>query len=220
MGASSSFELRGWKRRPMFARMYPRMAASGDSIGFAAIREWAMSRARGSGIEIGCGDGRNFEYLPDGVTLTAIEPDPKLASAARTRGRSRAVTVIEGIGEEITVPSESVEFVITTLTLCTVGDLRATLSEVQRVLRPGGSLIAVEHIASSASVYAVWQRLADLVWPHVSGGCHTTRDILEAIEDAGFDNTELVLFDFPSRRSLSPARPMFKGVFKKAAPEE
>lgn len=191
------------------------MAASGDSIGFADVREWAMSRTVGTGVEIGCGDGRNFDHLPTGVGLLAMEPEPALASAAKRRSSHRDIHVIEGVGERIYTPSRSKDFVVTTLTLCTVGDLAATLREAHRVLKPGGVLIAVEHILSSSPMFAAWQRIADLFWPHLSGGCRPTRDIVREIDAAGFTKSELVLFDFPSSRSLTPARPMFKGVFEK-----
>lgn len=202
----------------MFAKMYPKMAASGDSIGFAEVREWAMSRVVGTGVEIGCGDGRNFEHLPVGSRLVAIEPEPALAAAATRRAAGRDIDVIEGVGEYIGATPQSMDFVVTTLTLCSVGDLDATLAQAHRLLKPNGLLIVVEHILSSSPAFAAWQRIADLLWPHLSGGCRPTRDIIRAINRAGFTKSELIKFDFPSSKSLSPARPMFKGAFEKTDP--
>ncbi|GHD26440.1 class I SAM-dependent methyltransferase [Nocardiopsis kunsanensis] len=195
------------------------MAASGDTIGFAEIREWALSRTRGTGVEIGCGDGRNFEYIPEGVALTAIEPDKGLAAAARERARGLDVTVVRGVAARIDMPTADVDFVVSTLTLCTVSSLESSLYEIHRVLKDGGLLVVVEHNVANSPSFAAWQRVADSLWPHLSGGCRTNRDIVSAITEAGFDAVEFDWFDFPSKRSLSPARTMFKGVFEKAAPE-
>ncbi|MGJ0629755.1 class I SAM-dependent methyltransferase [Xenorhabdus bovienii] len=216
MDKNSSYDTtKKWKGSPIFARLYPKMAASGDNIGFATVREWAMSKTIGTGIEIGCGDGRNFDYLPDDVEILGIEPEEQLATAAKVRATGKPIRVVQGFAERTNLPSSSVDFVVSTLTLCSVSSIEQTLAEVSRLLKPGGKLISVEHCLAPGRLFPTWQRVADVVWPHLFGGCHTTRDIVPAIELAGFERVELEWFNFPSDRSLSPARWMFKGVFVK-----
>jgi hypothetical protein len=55
------------------------------------------------------------------------------------------------------------------------------------MLRPGGELRYLEHVASSGA-RARLQRLADAtVWPRLLGNCHTHRDTERSIVDAGFE---------------------------------
>lgn len=119
-----------------------------------------MSRAHGKGIEIGCGDDRNLEYLGDGVSLAAIEPDGDFAAAARHRAHGLDVSVIRGIAERIDVPSNRGDFVVSTLTACTVGSLDAAFREAHRVLKVGGILSAVEHNLADTRAFAARQRTA------------------------------------------------------------
>jgi len=191
------------------------MAESGDKIGFSDIRKWAMSRAHGTGVEIGCGDGRNFEHLAEGVSLVGIEPEPQLAALARLRAAGKPIQIVQGIAENTGLKDESADFVVSTLTLCSVASLGQTLAETWRLLKPGGSFISVEHCLAPKGAFSTWQHVADLAWPHLFGGCHTAREIVPAIDAAGFQRLELEWFSFPSDRSVSPASWMFKAQFLK-----
>jgi len=89
-----------------------------------------------------------------------------------------------------------------------LGKVRAaTHVEVRRVLHRATPLRFYEHVRSEKPAAARFQRAADLVWPHVSGGCHRSRDSLGAIERSGFTVTSLRLFSFlgaPHGTATSP----------------
>ena len=57
--------------------------------------------------------------------------------------------------ERLPFPDASVDVVIATLVLCTVGDPDAVLAEVHRVLRPGGTFRFVEHVAAMKHLAAM-----------------------------------------------------------------
>jgi hypothetical protein len=70
--------------------------------------------------------------------------------------------------------------------LCSVADLGQALAQIKSVLKVGGELSYLEHVASSGWPGRL-QRLADAtVWPRLSGNCHTHRDTEHAILEAGF----------------------------------
>jgi ubiquinone/menaquinone biosynthesis C-methylase UbiE len=86
--------------------------------------------------------------------------------------------------------------------LCTVPDQNAALTEIGRVLRPGGRLCFLEHVcADSTGLARAQQALDATVWPHLFGGCHLSRDTAAAIERAGFTITRLDTFLFPGART-------------------
>jgi hypothetical protein len=70
---------------------------------------------------------------------------------------------------------------------------------------PEGELRFFEHVRADTVGLARVQRLADLVWPALVGGCHTSRDTLAAITTAGFEVTSLQRFRSP--RVGFPNRP-------------
>ncbi len=63
-------------------------------------------------------------------------------------------TVVRSQGEALPMASESVDCVFFSLALCSVSNQREVLNEAVRVLRPGGVLTFLEHVASES----VWTR--------------------------------------------------------------
>lgn len=156
----------------------------------APYRRRVVAGLTGHVVEVGFGSGRNLPLLPSSVTrVSAVEPNDWAwqAAAERIDGFSGAVDRIGLDGAQIALTDGSVDAALSTWSLCTVGDLPATLREIRRVLRPGGRLHFVEHELSPQPVAARLQRFLQPAWGRVAGGCHMDRRIVEAIGAAGFD---------------------------------
>ena len=100
-------------------------------------------------LEVGVGTGPSMGLLAEaGVRrVHGIEPNLAMHGSARRHAEEAGLEVrLEpGRAEALPVADGSVEVVLATMLLCSVGDGRAALREVLRVLKPGGRLVFVEH---------------------------------------------------------------------------
>ena len=152
-------------------------------------------------VEIGAGTGANFEHLPEGTTVHAVEPSRRMHERliARADQTSIHLDLQAGGAERIDLPDGSVEEVICSLVLCTVDDVDAVLAEVGRVLAPGGRFRFVEHVAARG--FRGWvQRRIHGPWGWLFEGCDPHRHTAEAVREAGF--SEVTVEERKLRRSL------------------
>jgi ubiquinone/menaquinone biosynthesis C-methylase UbiE len=151
-------------------------------------RERVISAAEGRVLEIGIGSGRNLPFYRSPVTeLLALEPSRQLTAIARNAPHPGApVNFIEASAEAIPLDDRSVDTVVTTWTLCSIPDAAMALTEMRRVLRPGGKLLFVEHGMAPDRNVRRWQDWLTPAWKRISGGCHLNRPISAMIEGAGF----------------------------------
>ncbi len=148
----------------------------------AAYRGRVVPAAEGRVLEIGIGSGLNLPFYSQNVQhVIGIDPSPKLLSMAR-----RVVEFVHGSAEKIPLESASVDTVVTTWTLCSITDAPRALEEMNRVLKPGGRLLFVEHGRAPDQNVVWWQDWLTPVWKRIGGGCHLNRSIATLIEGAGF----------------------------------
>jgi ubiquinone/menaquinone biosynthesis C-methylase UbiE len=192
-------------RHPVFARLYPRMAAAMDEGGLVEHRRGLLADLVGEVVEIGAGHGVNFPHYPSTVTrVLAVEPEPRLRATAHTAAAQAPVRieVTDGVADHLPVIDHSVDTVVFCMVLCSVPDPAAALREAMRVLRPGGQLRVLEHVRADRPGMVRVQRLMDAtIWPALAGGCHTGRDTAADIERAGFTIDRLDRFLFPHTRT-------------------
>jgi ubiquinone/menaquinone biosynthesis C-methylase UbiE len=158
------------------------------------VRARVCAGLTGTVLEIGFGTGLNVRYYPSEVTtVMAVEPSLVCMRLAEPRISSSATPVeLAGLtGERLDLPSEEVDAVLSTWTLCTIPDLPAALGELRRVLKPGGTFHFVEHGHAPDATTARWQDRLDPLNQRLAGGCHLTRRISESIEHAGFEMEHL-----------------------------
>ncbi len=158
-------------------------------------RSHIVPLAKGDVFELGCGGGINMPFY-DGAAVTSFAGcDPSIALLDDTRRmaaeQGMAADIREGVGEDIPFASASFDTVVTTFTLCSVAEPARVLSEIRRILRPGGTALFLEHGRAPDANVLAWQRRIEPIWKHIGGGCHLTRPIADAYEAAGFATTRM-----------------------------
>jgi ubiquinone/menaquinone biosynthesis C-methylase UbiE len=174
--------------RAIYDRGGVRLTASDGSWLLRGSREWLGSRARGETLEIGIGGGATMPHYPSDIRLTGVDVSPVMLAAARQRAVTlgRPVELRLGDASHLAFEDASFDTVVFCLVLCTVPDDRLAIEEAARVLRPGGRLLAVEHVRSPNRLV----RWAERLWEPVSmrqAGDHLTRDPVDHLEASGFE---------------------------------
>jgi ubiquinone/menaquinone biosynthesis C-methylase UbiE len=177
-------------RHPIFARFYDRLSRLMErEVG--QHRQELLADLTGRVVEIGAGNGMNFQHYPPTVEeVVALEPEAYLRDKAEeaARGAPVKVSVRDGAADPLPLEDDSFDAAIASLVLCTVPEPAKALAELRRVLKPGGELRFLEHVRSERPRKARLQERLDRsgIWPRVGGGCHCARNTVAAIEAAGF----------------------------------
>lgn len=202
------------RRHTVFARLYPRLSQAIEPQ-TSPYRGELLAGLTGRVIEVGAGHGLNFAHYPPTVTeVIAVEPEPHLRALAEDAARDAPmpIQVVDGTAEALPATDASMDAAVASLVLCSVPDQAAALAELHRVLHPGGELRFLEHVRAETQGLARAQRLVDVVWPLLFGGCHTSRDTPAAIQAAGFRLADTRRFHIPDPGRGSPASPHVLGT--------
>ncbi len=161
------------------------------------LRERVCAGLHGDVVEIGFGSGHNVPFYPGAVrSVAAVEPADLGWRLAADRVAASPVTITRsGLdGESLPFGDDTFDAAVSTWTLCTIPDVEAALSELRRVLRPGGALHFVEHGLAPDPGVARWQHRLEPMQKRLVGGCHLTRQMVPLLEAAGFSLGEVDVF--------------------------
>lgn len=191
------------------ANIMPRLITCACSQGQVMKRRAAVvPRARGDVFELGCGGGINHAFYDAGAirSYAGIDPHEGLLEGARAAARAKgwAADLRQGRGEAIPFGDAGFDCVVCTFTLCSVEDPARVMREIARILRPGGEALFLEHGQAPDRVVAAWQARIEPLWKRLAGGCHLTRPIARAWEEAGFAVARL-------GEGYTPRAPRFAG---------
>lgn len=154
---------------------------------FPGGREWACSQASGSVLEVAVGTGLNLPFYPPGVTVTGVDLSPGMLAFAGDRAKALGLDADLRVGnaEALEFGDASFDTVLCTISLCNIPDYQAAIAEMYRVLRPGGRLILLDHVASDRWWLLLAQRVLEQVTLRTTGD-HQTRRPLPLVAAAGF----------------------------------
>ncbi|SEH68672.1 Methyltransferase domain-containing protein [Mycolicibacterium rutilum] len=174
---------------PFFAKLWTVLSAH-ETDAIRRLRRENLDGLTGRVLEVGAGTGTNFEFYPDTVTeVVAVEPERRLAEQAQRAAATAPIPVTvrtDTVEQFMAAGTQPFDAVVCSLVLCSVEEPESVLRQLLSLLRPGGELRYLEHIAGDGA-RARLQRIADAtVWPRLLGNCHTHRHTEDSIVAAGF----------------------------------
>jgi len=174
------------------ARRYDRLIGIAERLLFTGGRKWACEQAHGDVLEVAIGTGRNLAYYPAGVSLTGVDVSGRMLEFATKRAGDLDldIALTRGDAQQLDFPDSSFDTVVATLTLCSIPDDAAAVQEMARVLRPGGQLRLLDHVASPNRIVRSLQRLLDPLMVRLEGD-HLLRRPEASVLAAGLTITQL-----------------------------
>ncbi|MHC5756058.1 MAG: class I SAM-dependent methyltransferase [Nostoc sp.] len=162
----------------------------------AKYRQELLADVTGEVLEIGFGTGLNLAYYPYSIhKITTVDVNPGMNALANKRISDSGIIVEQLLlsSENLPMPDNTFDSVVSTWTLCSIANVQQALQEVYRVLKPGGRFFFVEHGLSDKPSVQVWQHRLTPIQKVVADGCHLNRDIQKLVEQR-FDHVELKQF--------------------------
>jgi SAM-dependent methyltransferase len=173
-GAARDYKVSEWTREVL--------------LGTQARRRKLFSRATGSVLDVACGYGLNFAYLPNATGISGVDFSPVMLAMAHDHVRALGVRVnlSEGDAEALDFPDDTFDTVISALSTCSFLHPITALQEMRRVCKPGGRILLVEHGRSN------WEwlgRYQDRQVPSMlqQAGCHWNQEPEALVREAGLN---------------------------------
>lgn len=139
-------------------------------------------------LEIGVGTGKNLPYYPTDTTMIAVDLSSRMLRQAhpKTNSHNNQVGLSQMDGQVLGLQSSSFDIVVTTFVFCSIPQPAQALEEIQRVLKPDGRIILLEHMRSK---YELLGKVMDVFDPLVYRftGPHINRETVKNVCDAGFE---------------------------------
>ncbi len=174
--------------------IFPRLldlTMSGQEL--SGYRQSLLQSVRGAVLEIGFGTGLNVPFYGEGVTaLTAVDPNEGMSAIATRRIQAATIdiTLETASAEALPMATDSFDAVVCTWTLCSIPQAEQALTEVYRVLKPGGQFFFIEHGLSSERGVSTWQHRITPLQRRIADGCHLDRPIASLVK-AVFDHVDV-----------------------------
>ena len=164
----------------------------------AAIRpfeRWFLARLRASTLqhlppdarilEIGAGTGLNFVYYPANATGVATEPSREMLRIAAEKNRPRGLRLLQGCAESLPFQAGSFDAAFATLVFCSVQSPTRALAELRRVVRPGGTIVLLDHVRPGGLLGPIFDLLNLITVPLFDD--HFNRRTTDAARAAGLE---------------------------------
>ncbi|WP_089789810.1 class I SAM-dependent methyltransferase [Natronobacterium haloterrestre] len=167
-------------------------------------RRCQFGRAAGRVLDVACGAGANFRYLPDSSEIVGIDISEPLVEQARaeleTLGRSGTVEQMDA--QNLGFADNSFETVISSFSTCTFPDPKIALREMARVCQSDGRILLLEHGLSNNPLigrYQEWRADAH----YEQSGCRLTQEPVEVVRRAGLSVEEFETAQFGRIRRIT-----------------
>jgi ubiquinone/menaquinone biosynthesis C-methylase UbiE len=199
-------------RWTIMAPAYDRMTRASEHAGMRELRQDLVAGASGRVLEIGAGTGMNLPHYNGSLeSLVLTEPQAPMLRRLQRKAHEHApnAQVLRAPAEDLPFEDDSFDTLVTTLVLCGVDDQPRALREARRVLRPGGSLLFLEHVRADDPGVARFQDRMNWL-NRVVVGCDCNRPTLSTIEAAGFTVSQLEHSELPKAPKF--ARPLIFGT--------
>jgi ubiquinone/menaquinone biosynthesis C-methylase UbiE len=164
----------------------------------ARHRKQLISKAHGRILDVACGTGLNFPFYSSTSKITAIDLSQRMLDVAHQKAANLNLNVRTQVmdAQKLDFADGSFDTVTSTLSTCTFPDPIQALREMQRVCRPDGLILLLEHGHSTIPWVATFQDRHVLQHYQESAGCRWNQDPLDLIQAAGLNIVSSQRFGF------------------------
>lgn len=173
----------------LFPKLYDFVMKPLEVIRFKKIRRNLLRSTSGEVLEIGSGTGVNFPYYEQAQHVSAVEPNPAMNHRGELLLHKAKVpiTIFETTAESLPFEDNTFDTVVATLVFCTIPNPVKALREIQRVSKPGATILFFEHVRMEQTILGKLQDLLSPLWSKVADGCELNRDTLSTIKQVGIE---------------------------------
>lgn len=161
--------------------------ATVDDKRLGSEKQKLLAKARGKTLHVAAGTGNDFKFFPAGMDVVSIDISPKMLEQAKIKAAAYegSIELREADVHKLDYPEATFDTVTTVFTFCSVPKPIAGLQELYRVLKPGGQILMLEHVRSTAiaPVGVMMDLMSQLTRQF---GPELNRDTVGNLQKAGF----------------------------------
>jgi ubiquinone/menaquinone biosynthesis C-methylase UbiE len=158
-----------------------------DNRRLGSEKQRLLAKARGKMLHVAAGTGNDFKFFPPGMEIVSIDISPKMLEQARSKaaGYKGSIELREADVHDLNDADGTFDTVATIFTFCSVPNPITGLQELRRVLKPGGQILMLEHVRSTAiAPLGVMLDLMSQLTKRI--GPELNRDTVGNVQKAGF----------------------------------
>jgi ubiquinone/menaquinone biosynthesis C-methylase UbiE len=159
------------------------------------LDRWFLSRLRAATLrdmpeearvlELGAGTGLNFVFYPPSARGVATEPSKEMLRLASAKEKPANMRLIQSCAEHLPFKNNSFDAAFATLVFCSLAQPAEAFAELRRVVKPGGTVVLLEHVRPNGLLGLVFDLLNLITVPLFDD--HFNRRTAEEARSNGFE---------------------------------